>query len=252
MAGITWSDGFAVGYGTHVKSVCCLLLKHYKPALKQDGKRRPWGVEKVDYAADKKTILRILERRLFSTEQAAKNEWEKWKAELKAHEKEIETKLKKVSEHKPSRDEEDLSDARRKVMREQYPDTFKALDELAQANPKTRNFAIEAVFRAYQVDFVRLHKPDNIPAPFGHVPTDINFFLEIAKAYKAESPYDPVDEEIAARWFAAGYDKMSCAEYTEAINAKTGADLKTEAMKKRRYKKLGLMANKSPGPPPKA
>jgi hypothetical protein len=80
----------------------------------------------------------------------------------------------------------------------------------------------------------------------------MSFILEIAKAYKAQSPRDPVDVEIAARWFAAGYDKMSNAEYTDAINAKTGAKLKPEAMKARRLKKFRLLSSNPEGAPIKS
>jgi hypothetical protein len=100
------------------------------------------------------------------------------------------------------------------------------------------------------VDLVRLHKPKNLVdvVPFNVPATEKSFILEIAKAYAAQSPYDPVDVEMAARWEAAGYDKMSLAEYTDAINAKAGTNLKPEAMEKRRYAKLGLMTKKPPGP----
>jgi len=100
---------------------------------------------------------------------------------------------------------------------------------------------------------VRLQKPANLGdiSPFKSPPGDLSFILEIAKAHKAKSPRDPVDVEIAARWFAAGYDKMSKEEYTQAINDKTGASISPDAMEKRRYAKLGLMTKKLPGPPSK-
>ncbi len=127
------------------------------------------------------------------------------------------------------------------------------MDTLAQAQPKARPEAVEAVLRAYTVDLMRLHKPAKLGEilPFKTLPDDSSLILELAKAHAAKSPFDAVDHEIAARWFAAGYDKMSLAEYTDAINVKTGAKLKPDAMEKRRYAKLGLMTKKPPGPPPK-
>ena len=136
-------------------------------------------------------------------------------------------------------------------MREQYPDTFNAMDALEQAQPETRPAATEALFRAYAVDLMRLHKPAKLGdiLPFKKMPEETSFILEIAKAHKAKSPRDLVDVEIAAQWFAAGYDKMSLAEYTAAINAKTGANLKPDAMKKRRLKKLRLLSSNPEGAP---
>jgi hypothetical protein len=118
---------------------------------------------------------------------------------------------------------------------------------LAQAQPEVRPGAMEALFRAYAVDVMRLHKPAKLGEilPF-KMPEETSFILEIAKAYKAKSPRDPVDVEIAARWYAAGYDQMKPDEYTAAINAKTGANLKPDAMKKRRLKKLRLLSSNRP------
>jgi len=98
---------------------------------------------------------------------------------------------------------------------------------------------------------VRLHKPTKLGAilPFKTLPDDSNFILELAKAYKAKSPINAVDHEIAARWYAAGYDKMKPDEYTAAINARTGANLKPDAMKKRRLKKLRLLSSNPEGAP---
>jgi hypothetical protein len=105
--------------------------------------------------------------------------------------------------------------------------------------------------RAYAVDMVRLHKPAKLGevSPFETLPDDASFILELAKAYSAKSPYDAVDHEIAARWYAAGYDKMKLDEYTDAINAKTGASLKPAAMKARRLKKLRLVSSNNEGAP---
>ena len=51
---------------------------------------------------------------------------------------------------------------------------------------------------------------------------------------------------------ASGYDKMSLAEYTRAINKKTGAELKSGAMRSRRLKKFRLMSSNDEGAPIKS
>jgi hypothetical protein len=100
------------------------------------------------------------------------------------------------------------------------------------------------------IDLARLHKPDQLTIEM-QLPKDSRFLLDLAKAYKAKSPFDSVDVEIAARWVSAGYNNMRLKEYTEAINSKADSTLKPKAMEKRRYKKLGLMTKTPVGPPPK-
>jgi hypothetical protein len=251
---IMWHDGFAVGHGTVRKFTAALRVFRYDKPLEHAGKKLFWAVEGVDYAEDLKTVLRIWGQTWFETEEQAKAELPKFEAWAKAEANKKIAAQAAAAAHKCSSDEQDLTQARLKVMREQHPDTFKATDALKKAQPKDRPAAMEALFRAYAVDKVRLHKPANLGdiLPFKSTPDDMSFILEIAKAYKAQSPRDSVDVEIAAQWFAAGYDKMSLGEYTNAINAKTGAELKPQAMEARRYKKLGLMTKKPPGPLPKS
>jgi hypothetical protein len=250
---IMWRDGFAVGHGTERKYTAALRLFRYDKPLEHAGKKLFWAIEGIDYAEDLKTVLRIWGQTWFETEEQAKAELPKFEAWAKAEANKKIAAQTAAETHKPSSDEQDLMQARLKVMREQHPDTFKAMDALEKAQPEDRPTAMEALFRAYTVDKVRLHKPAKLGdiLPFNSTPDDMSFILEIAKAHRAQSPRDSVDVEIAARWFAAGYDKMSLAEYTDAINAKTGAKLKPDAMEKRRYAKLGLMTKKPPGPPPK-
>jgi hypothetical protein len=206
----------------------------------------------VRYAEDRKTVLRVLELRLFKTAAEARVAGNSWGAEIRAAFSQHAAADGKKGLSKAN--EEDLAKARLKVMGEQYPDTFKALDDLSMANEAERPAKIEAVFRAYAVDRVRLDKPSDLRnvSPFDCGPTDMSFLLEIARAHKAKSPYDPVNVEIAANWFAAGYDKMSLADYTDAINTKTGAKLKPEAMKARRLKKLRLLSANPEGRPEKS
>ena len=231
-----------------------MRVKHYTPRIEHEGKACPWCVEEVEFAEDGKTLLRIKERRGFESEAEAMAAFKQWEPAWRKQKAKSHAAQDAADKRKPSIDEEDLAKARLIVMREQYPDTFKALDALAQARPEARPGAAEAVFRAYAVDVARLHKPANLGelTPFETLPADRGFILELAKAYTAQSPHDPVDFEIAAQWFAAGYDKMSLADYTRAINAKTGASVKPDAMEKRRYQKLGLMTKKPTGPAPKS
>lgn len=254
-------DNFGVAHGTQGKFTTGIRMYRYDKPHEQDGKEFFWALEIVDFdgdmemvkRADKKVVKRILKQEWFESEEQAKARHPKFLALATAEINRAVEAQTALDNHKPSSDEQDLIQARLKVMREQHPDTFKAMDTLVEAQPGTRPAAMEALFRAYAVDKVRLHKPANLGdiLPFNYTPDDMSFILEIGKAYKAKSPRDPVDVEIAARWFAAGYDKMSLAEYTDAINAKTGAKLKPDAMEKRRYTKLGLMTKKPPGPPPK-
>ena len=249
---VMWRDGFAVGHGTENKFHTGLrMFKHPKPR-EFNGKKLFWVVEVCDFDEDGKTVKKIFVQEWFETEQQAKANIPKWKAWAQAEINKALAAQAAAEAHKPTEAEKDLHKARMKVMREQYPDTFTAMDALAQAQPEARPAAMEALFRAYAVDLVRLHKPANLGdiSPFKSPPDDMSFILEIAKAYKAKSPRDPVDVEIAARWYAAGYDKMRNAkEYTDAINAKTGANLKPAAMKARRLKKLRLVSSNDEGAP---
>jgi hypothetical protein len=248
---IAWKENFGVGVG-RFRSVCCALrVRHYTPSLEKVGQVWPWGVEDVEHVKDSRTILRILERRLFKTESETFAAFKNWGDEIAAREAKEMAAQAAADAHKPLSTEKDLTKARLKVMREQYPDTFMAMDALAQAQPEPQPGAVEAVLRAYAVDMVRLHKPAKLGevSPFETLPDDASFILELAKAYSAKSPYDAVDHEIAARWYAAGYDKMKLDEYTDAINAKTGASLKPAAMKARRLKKLRLVSSNNEGAP---
>ena len=252
---LMWRDGFTVGHGTVCNYTSALRMFRYDKPLEHAGKKLFWAIEGVDYAKDLKTVLRIWGKTWFETEEQAKAEFPKFEAWARAEaNKKIaaQAAILAAEAHKPTEAEKDLHNARMKVMRQEYPDTFTAMDALAQAQPEARPAAMEALFRAYAVDLVRLHKPANLGdiSPFKSPPDDMSFILEIAKAYKAKSPRDPVDVEIAARWYAAGYDKMRNAkEYTDAINAKTGANLKPAAMKARRLKKLRLVSSNDEGAP---
>jgi hypothetical protein len=251
VATVTWSDGFIIGKGAKRHLLDGVRVAHYKPALTEDGTRRPWGVEiLLRSTADGKEHIEILDRRLFTTEKAAQAEFERCKAKMDAQVAEREASQPKAKNRQPSSDEEDLKKARLKVMRQQYPNTFKAMDALAQVAPEDLAEAFENVLRAHVIDLARLHKPRQLTKEM-QLPTDSTFLLDLAKAYKAKSPFNAVDVEIAARWRSAGYNKMSLKEYTEAINSKADSTLKPKTMEKRRYEKLGLMTDKPVGPPPK-
>jgi hypothetical protein len=248
---VMWETGFQVCYGNFRKFHRTVRKARYIKPIERNGKKYFWGVEYVDMDEEQKTVLKVLAAFLCDTEEIADELLKDRAAWLSA---EVEkAKQAAANAQKLSSDEDDLVKARMTVMREQFPDTHKALDALAQAAPDNRAEATEALFRAFAVDLVRLQKPANLGdiSPFKSPPGDLSFILEIAKAHKAKSPRDPVDVEIAARWFAAGYDKMSKEEYTQAINDKTGASISPDAMEKRRYAKLGLMTKKLPGPPSK-
>jgi hypothetical protein len=251
---LSWESGFGVGVGTFHKFTEGLRVWLFRPDFHCDGQAWPCSVDLVRWAEDGETVLEIKDRRLFKTEAEANAEMKCWAAEIRAQFLKGHRLPAADRGRKPSSNEQDLENGRLQVMREQYPNTFKALEHLRIANGTERSAKIEAVLRAYAVDRVRLDKPLKLHnvTPLKVVPDDRNFILDIAKAYKAKSPHDPVDVEIAANWFAAGYDKMSLADYTRAINAKTGKKLKPEAMRARRYKKFGLMTKKQPGPPPKS
>jgi hypothetical protein len=248
---MSWHDGFGVYHGTKRNFHRELWVMQYPDSkVERHGKKLQWALEWIELAEDGKTVLHRGRPTFFETkEQAEAAGWAEGKEIKKVFAAQT-----KAAAHKPTANEQDLFKARLIVMREQYPDTLRAMDALPIARSADRPARIEALFRAYALDMVRLHKPENLGdiLPFKSTPDDMSFILKIAKAYKAQSPRDPVDVEIAARWFAAGYDKMSLAEYTNAINAKTGAKLKPDAMEKRRYSKLGLMTKRPPGPAPKS
>lgn len=253
---IMWGDGFAVGHGTVRNFWRGLLVHKYTKPIGQGDKKHYWTVWEVDFAEDKETVLET-RRKIegwFENDEQAELELPKCLAWAESEAKKTavaHATVPNIAAATPNGvAEQDLRAARLKVMREQYPDTFRAMDALAKAQPEERPSATEALFRAYAVDVMRLHKPAKLGEilPF-QLTDETSFILEIAEAYKAKSPRDPVDVEIAARWYAAGYDKMKPDEYTAAINAKTGANLKAEAMKKRRLKKLRLLSSNPEGAP---
>jgi hypothetical protein len=251
VAKLTWPDGFVLGIGAYDDTGNEVRVVHFKPVLEKDGKRWPWGVEIIRRTpADGKEHVELIGRRLFTTEKAAEAEAGRRVAKMRALDAQREASKPKPQTHQPTSDEQDLANARLKVMRTECPDTFKALDAWAQAKPEDQAEAMEEVFRGWLKDLCRLQKPDKLPEGI-QLPNDVNFFMELAKAYKAKSPYDSVNWEIAAKWHAAGYNKMSLKEYTKVINSKAKSTLKSKTMEKRRYSKLGLMTDKPVGPPPK-
>ena len=249
---LLWRDDFAVGHGTCRKFIRGLRVMHYPNSkVEFNGQRYQWALEGVDWAEDGETLLRMWEQTWFETKKQADAALTQKAGQLREQAKKALAAQAAEDARKQSPNEEDLTKARLTVMREQYPDTFGAMDKLATVEPGARPEAVESLFRAYAVDLVRLHKPANLGdvSPFKSLPADASFILELAKAYRAQSPLDTVDVEIAARWFAAGYDKMSLTDYTRAINTVTGAKLKPDAMKKRRLKKLGLLSARPEGRP---
>ena len=246
------SGCFAVGHGTVCKFIRGLQVMHYPDSkVESNGQRYQWALEGVDWAEDGETLLRIWEKTWFETKKQADAALTQKAGQLREQAKKALAAQAAEDARKQSPNEEDLTKARLTAMREQYPDTFEAMDKLAAVEPGARPEAVESLFRAYAVDLVRLHKPANLGdvSPFKSLPADMTLLMGIAQAYRAQSPLDPVDVEIAARWFAAGYDKMSLTDYTRAINAVTGAKLKPDAMKKRRLKKLGLLSARPEGRP---
>ena len=244
IAPLLWHDDFGMVRWTERKFIRGLRVMHYPNSKVEFGQRCQWALEELDWAEDGETVLRMFGRTWFETKQQADAALAQKARELKAAKKAQDAE----DARKLSSNEQDLTQARLRVLREQYPDTFEALAKLATVQPGARPEAMRALSHAYAVDLVRLHKPANLEvvSPIKALP--MTLLMRIVRACKAKSPFDPVDVEIAARWFAAGYDKMSLAEYTDAINAKTGAKLKPEAMEKRRYKKLGLMTERPTGP----
>lgn len=245
---ITWHDGLAMATVTKKSEFTSgfeLRYESEKPH-KHNGKILHWVVEGKDWGEDGKTVLRLWGQTWFETRQQAVDalpklrEW--YVAELKS---------KIVKPETPA--EQDLREARLKVMREQYPDTAKAMDAVREASAVARPVAIDALFRAYAVDLVRLHKPEKLSEllPFKLELDGLGLISEIAKAREAKSPYDAVDTEIAARWFAAGYDKMSPEQYTAAINERTSASVTRAAMRQRRKNKFRLMSSRREGRPEK-
>lgn len=254
---VLWENGFGMaevvpGSFRHIADA--LWVIKYKRAKKRRGNKYPWGVEEGEIDMDTMTMVRVVKQHLFKTEGDAKAAHAKWKPEFMARKsKELDAMETKLPRQLLA-DDKDLQHARLKVLREQYPDTFRAMDGLrvlTNATPEKKAASVEAVYRAFMVDMVRLHKKLRLPKNFDAL-LDIKLILKIAKAYKTKTPYNAVDVEIASHWFAKGYDKMSQAQYTSAINAATGANLKPAAMERRRYSKHGLMTKKRPGPSTKA
>jgi hypothetical protein len=250
---LTWDKGFAVG--TVIVSPCIagLRVQKYDPPITKDGETFPWVVEECDFHKDK-SLKRINSQRPCKTEAEAIELFKRMADEMREQGLKNKALLEAAEQNNASIEQNDLAQARLKVMREHYPKTFKAMDALAQTPPEAKPGAMEDLFRAYALDLVRLHKPANLGeiSPFNSLPGDTSFILDLAKAHNAKSPFDAVNQEIAAQWLSAGYDKMNLAEYTRAINVKTDAKLTPDAMEKRRYTKLGLMTKKKPGPPPKS
>jgi hypothetical protein len=248
---------FGVGTATVNSKLLVRKVVNYNPPIHSNGQLWPWAVEVAEYTEDSKQLLRIVGIYHFKTKPEADFVAKNFR-QLDITNAETGQIIQKRKATQPaangpklSSNEQDLRNARLKVLRETYPDTFKAMDAHAQAKPEARPAAVEALFRAYALDLARLFKPAKLGdiLPFKTWPDDSNFILELAKAYAQKSPFDAVDNEIAARWYAAGYDKMKPDEYTAAINTKTGATLKPGAMKKRRLKKLRLLSSNPEGAP---
>lgn len=263
-----WDGGFTMGTIERLTST----LARFKLILLQmhEGQPRPLLIELLvkrqkDSTGDRSTEQEV-SRALFKTKDEALAAQESREKQLAAESraqaiqelganKVAEMKAAGTKQKHSAADLQDLEEARKKVLCEQYPDTCKAMDKQkpwAGATPEERAAGDEEVYRAYRLDSARLIKPRNLSDFFPTLPGDAQFFVEFAKAYGAKSPRDLVNEELARNWLSEGYNKMSLNQYTQAINAKTGAKLKPGAMGKRRYAKLGLMTKRPPGPTPKA
>jgi len=158
--------------------------------------------------------------------------------------------------------EQDLHAAQEKILREQFPRLFSALDNKGQWLREPRKFKtreeaetflanlrgdmMEAWLRAYCADMMQTFK--GCP-PFAQIPTDVELIVMLAAAAGRATPFDAVDVELANGWEAFGYSTMKPANYCAKINAKLGTRLKPLAMKARALTKLRLTSQRPEGRP---
>ncbi len=237
--------------------------------VEQDGEKYPYILERVEYEEDGKTLIGIRERWLSKSKQAISAEFEKRKAELsqlpsQGQKINFVPSFKYLEKYRStlSAREQDLFDAQRKVLSEQYPDTFAAIAADSPVAADSCANKAEKIWQAFVIDSVRLHKGGSAftskllsellqsvgkNAEAGAAMLEV--CKRIAKAEKSKSPFDNVDHELAANWDAAGYSRMKPPEYTAAINAKLGTNISVSAMKARAITKLRLVSRNNEGRP---
>ncbi len=241
---------FDVGKVTGLRSIVNAVhtKRYFRPFPKEGGKAWPWGAEHVEYSQDGKTQLRIVKQKLCKTRAEAESQTKQWGDELRAKEAKYRAML-KAAGREPSSGEQDLQKARLKILRQEYPDTFKAMDA-----PPTGKAKRNAIYRAYLVDLVRLFKSVNLDDILRDkvTPLDWETVSKLAVAHAAPIPQRRLDRAIAALWIHGGYNKMTRADYTRRLNAIAGTNLTPDAMRMR-VERLGLTSAKErPGPAPRS
>lgn len=234
---VMWKNGFTIGLAGSVRKFAYGIGKPTR--VRTDGGRLPWKVDEMELSPDLR-VEKVFKSYRFKTKAEAKACCERL-VEVEAKKRRASVTFKKLDGR--DREKERLRDrdkVRLTVLSKYYPGTIRAQGSLPPI-----------ALRSLSVDLVRLHKP-GIPAKgeFKQCEMDREMIEATAKAYKEKSPFDPVDYEIAANWYAEGYSNETRNVYTVRINAKLGTKLTPKAMQQRRLK-LNLMSDKESGPSPK-
>ncbi len=262
--GALFSDevlGFAMVLGTLRISVPELRQGPLNTPVVENGELLSWYVLRLELSADRQTVLEESGHWLFKTEAESLAEFERLKTEMWAKPPQsgpttltlVPGELLNTHRAALPAAKGDLLDAQMKVLREQYPDTYRAYEASFGADEEARAEKEEELFRSFVVDSVRLLKDDTMHlekgGAFHHLPYDSALISRLNKAHGAKSPLDVVDYELAVNWQAAKYWKMKPAEYTAKINAKLGTRLSVAAMKGRALTKLRLVSDRPEGRP---
>lgn len=251
VVGATWKNGFGMAYGGPART-SRLAIAHLKhtPAIVIDGVEYKYGVQKRKYSEDCKTLLGVGKTVHFKTEaESSACYTREVRLQFNKEAKEKAAFMKLVgSPMTPQAQEEAI--ARQKVMRAQYPDTFRALAAVSQTKLGDRPGAMESVFWALLKDLVRLYKPKTHREFCAIAISDRGRITELAKAFNEASPGNKVDAAIVARW-AERYSKMTPKELARALNEEHGFGMKPDAVKKR-AQRMGLTSSRPVGAPEKS
>jgi len=179
-----------------------------------------------------------------------------WLDEEKVKELEnlIESSIKPMAIPKGETDLEDLYKARLKVLAPVSPRTVEIFSQsINVSDPAERDRLQREAVQGYFADTVKTWSNEDFKAWQKNNPLDKKWFPETADNMKTPvRVVDPVDFELALNWIKRRYNEMKPDELAEIIYEVTGERLKPAAIRKRHYRKLGLMTKRKPGAKPKA
>lgn len=172
---------------------------------------------------------------------------------VKELEKLIEPSIKPMAFPKGDTNLEDLYKARLKVLAPISPRTVEIFSQsINVSDPAERDRLQREAVQAYFADTVKTWSNENFKDWQKSNPLDKKWVPETANSMKTPvTVLDPVDFELALNWIKRGYNDMKPDELAEIIYQVTGKRLTPVAIRKRHYRKLGLMTNRKPGAKPK-